>query len=116
VQEKALKRAFYEKSRYYANRIAQNEVMKAYSIKRAKMIADDDSIEVVKVRMSRTHPRKDICDYHANIDKYGLGKGVYPKDKAPIPTYHPFADVGLLRTTHSVQKMQSLIQKPTKIS
>ncbi len=96
MQEKALKKAFYEKSRYYANRIAQNEVMKAYSIKRAKMIADDESIEVVKVRMSRTHPRVDICDYHSGVDKYGLGKGVYPKSKAPIAPFHPFCRCRLI--------------------
>ena len=36
------------------------------------------------------HPRTDICDYYAGVDKYGLGAGVYPKDKAPVPPYHPF--------------------------
>jgi len=87
---KQLDRAFYEKSRYYANRIAQNEVMKSYSVERAKMIRDDDDIEVVKVRMSKTHDRVDICDYHTGVNKYGLGKGVYPKEKAPIPPFHPW--------------------------
>ena len=87
---KRLKSAFYEKSRYYANRIAQNEVMKAYSISRAKLLADDDNVEVVRVMMSRTHKRVDICDYHSGVDKYGLGKGVYPKDKAPISPFHQF--------------------------
>lgn len=24
------------------------------------------------------------------MDKYGLGAGVYPKDKAPVPPFHPF--------------------------
>ena len=36
------------------------------------------------------HPRTDICDYYAGVDKYGLGAGVYPKDKAPVPPFHPF--------------------------
>nr|WP_321432001.1 hypothetical protein [uncultured Campylobacter sp.] len=40
--------------------------------------------------MSITHPRTDICDYYASVDKYGLGAGVYPKDKAPVPPFHPF--------------------------
>ncbi|MCI7237580.1 hypothetical protein [Campylobacter sp.] len=40
--------------------------------------------------MSITHPRTDICDYYAGVDKYGLGAGVYPKDKAPVPPFHPF--------------------------
>ena len=40
--------------------------------------------------MSKTHPRTDICDYFSSVDLYGLGKGVYPKDKAPLPPFHPF--------------------------
>lgn len=40
--------------------------------------------------MSKTHPRTDICDYYASVDKYGLGAGVYPKHKAPVPPFHPF--------------------------
>ena len=31
----------------------------------------------------------DICDYHANVDAYGLGRGVYPKAAAPQPPFHP---------------------------
>ena len=31
-----------------------------------------------------------ICDLFAEADMYGLGKGVYPKDKAPPIPLHPY--------------------------
>ena len=64
--------------------------MKSYNIQRAKKILENNDVSVVRVKMSRTHPMVDICDYHSGIDKFGLGKGVYPKKYAPIPPFHPF--------------------------
>ena len=90
VANKALKVAGYEKARYYAKRIALNETARAYNDARAFEYANSNDIQVVKIQMSITHPRTDICDYYAGVDKYGLGAGVYPKDKAPVPPYHPF--------------------------
>ena len=90
VANKALKVAGYEKARYYAKRIALNETARAYNDARAYEYANSDDIQVVKIQMSITHPRTDICDYYAGVDKYGLGAGVYPKDKAPVPPFHPF--------------------------
>jgi len=88
--ESAMKTAFYEKARHYANRIAQTETFKAYSVGEAKLFMDDNELEVVQYKMSRSHPKRDICDYYANVDKYGLGKGIYPKGKAPLTPIHPF--------------------------
>lgn len=90
VADRALKIAGYEKARYYAKRIALNETARAYNDARAFEYAKSDDIQVVKIQMSITHPRTDICDYYASVDKYGLGAGVYPKDKAPVPPFHPF--------------------------
>lgn len=90
VANKALKVAGYEKARYYAKRIALNETARAYNDARAFEYANSSDIQVVKIQMSITHPRTDICDYYAGVDKYGLGAGVYPKDKAPVPPFHPF--------------------------
>ncbi len=39
--------------------------------------------------VSSKHPKTDICDYHAKVDLYGLGPGVYPKAEAPKPPFHP---------------------------
>ena len=71
-------------------RIALNETARAYNDARALEYANSNDIQVVKIQMSITHPRTDICDYYAGVDKYGLGAGVYPKDKAPVPPFHPF--------------------------
>ena len=71
-------------------RIALNETARAYNDTRAFEYANSSDIQVVKIQMSITHPRTDICDYYAGVDKYGLGAGVYPKDKAPVPPFHPF--------------------------
>jgi len=38
--------------------------------------------------LSPNHPRVDICDMHAKVNRYGLGPGVYPKGKNPWPA-HP---------------------------
>jgi len=38
----------------------------------------DNTLEVVCIKLSRSHPKKDICDYHTGVNKYGLGKGYYP--------------------------------------
>lgn len=90
VFSKLLKTAFYERNRYFANRIAQTELHRAYTDQVAAEIMADDGIQYVEFRMSQTHPRLDICDLFAKMDKYGLGPGVYPKALAPKPPLHPF--------------------------
>ncbi|UZR29072.1 structural protein [Methylococcus mesophilus] len=87
---KLLKIAWYERNRYFANRIAQTELHAAYEDQKALEFMADDSLHWVQVRMSKTHPRTDICDLHSKLDKYGMGPGVYPKAEAPKPTFHPF--------------------------
>lgn len=39
--------------------------------------------------MSSGHPTYDVCDLYANANLYGLGKGIFPKDKVPILPAHP---------------------------
>lgn len=38
--------------------------------------------------LSPRHPEADICDMHASVNRYGLGKGVYPQGRNPWPA-HP---------------------------
>lgn len=38
--------------------------------------------------LSPNHPRPDICDMHARVDRHGLGPGVYPPGQVPWPA-HP---------------------------
>lgn len=72
-----------------AQRAYQNVLDIAMSTGQALEYQAEEAIRFVQVRMSRTHPDADICDYHAGVDLYGLGKGIYPKEKAPLPPYHP---------------------------
>lgn len=87
--EKVLKGAFYERNRYFANRIARTELHRNYTDQVARELMEEEEIEYVQIRMSSKHPKTDICDRHAKLDAYGLGPGVYPKADAPKPPFHP---------------------------
>ncbi|MFW9594894.1 MAG: hypothetical protein ACMV1D_05295, partial [Macromonas sp.] len=90
--QKKLQAAFYEKVRYYAQRIAQTELHRNYMAREARLLLDDADVEYVQIRRSsgkRSHGRC-ICDLMAGSNRYGLGPGVYPKHAAPMPPYHPF--------------------------
>ena len=89
VLEKRLWVAEREKTRYMAERIAQTELARAYNDRVAHGIMQDDTIEVVQVKLNPRHPLPDICDLHARADLFGLGPGLYPKAKAPKPPFHP---------------------------
>lgn len=43
----------------------------------------------LKWTLSSTHNHTDVCDVLAYQDEFGLGRGVYPEEKAP-PIAHPF--------------------------
>lgn len=88
--DKILKQVYYERTRYFANRIAQTETHRAVMEAKAKQYIEDDSLQFVEIRLSSSHPVVDICDDHAQVNKYGLGPGVYPKHLAPMPPFHPF--------------------------
>lgn len=40
-------------------------------------------------KLGSRHPAEDICDMYANADLYGMGKGVFPKDKVVPQPAHP---------------------------
>jgi hypothetical protein len=84
-----LKTAFYERNRYLANRIAQTELQRVHTDTIATEMMADNGLHWVQVKLSSTHPKYDICNYHTSLNAYGKGSGVYPKDKAPKPPFHP---------------------------
>lgn len=90
---KALDRAVHvaieENSRYLADRIARTEMSRAWGDGFFAKYLDDDNVVAFKWRLNSRHPIYDICNIHANTDCYGLGKGVYPKDKFPVRPAHP---------------------------
>ena len=87
--QKAIYNATQEKARYHAERIARTENARAYADGQMNRFLDDDDIVAFQWKLSSRHPRYDICDFYANADLYGLGKGVYPKNKFPRLPAHP---------------------------
>lgn len=112
---KNLKVAFYEKARFYAKRIALNESARAYNTAKATEFLNDENVQFVKYKMSHTHPRADICDYFANADLYGLGKGIYPKEKAPLTPCHPFCRCNLI-PKYSIKGEANLNKKAVELA
>lgn len=92
--DKALRRAVYERHRYFANRVAQTELHRAHTDQIARETMADDGVEIVEYRLSKSHPEPDICDLFAGQDRYGLGPGIYPKAAVPKPPVHPFCLTG----------------------
>lgn len=87
--EKAVYTATQERTRYFARRIARTEMARAYNDGfMAKWASDDDCI-AFKWKMSTAHPFCDICDMYAEADLYGMGPGIFPKDKVPTLPVHP---------------------------
>lgn len=78
-----------QKSRYVAQRIIRTETARAYADGFVAKLDADDDVVAVRLKLSTRHPVFDICDFFADADMYGLGKGVYPKDKAPPIPLHP---------------------------
>ena len=91
--DKALKRAIRtaveEKSRYVAERIARTESARAWYQGFLKDTMDDPNVVAYRWVESTRHPTEDICDEYAKVDVYGLGPGIFPKDKAPELPAHP---------------------------
>ena len=86
---KSVQVALEEKSRYLAERIARTEIARAYGLGFQDKVANDSDVVAIRWRLGRNHPEPDICDELASANRYGLGKGVYPKDSLPSYPAHP---------------------------
>jgi len=89
AMDKASKYALYFKERYNAERIVRTETARAYGQAFHSTNLYDPDTTAFKVVLSNRHPAYDICNVHASADLYGLGRGVYPKDKGPEYPFHP---------------------------
>lgn len=87
--ENAVKVAVEEKTRYTAERIARTESTRAWLDGYLKKYGDNERVVAHKWKLSSRHPVFDICDMYAKADMYGLGKGIFPKDKIPNLPVHP---------------------------
>lgn len=77
-----------DSARANAMRVFRTEMNRAHG--EAYRAAAFEHPEVIGTRflLSPNHPRHDICDMHASVNRYGLGPGVYPPGKSPWPA-HP---------------------------
>lgn len=87
--QRALQNAIQEKSRYVAERIARTEGARARYDAFIANCEEDEDVVAYKWKLGSRHPAEDICDMYANADLYGLGKGVFPKDKVIPQPAHP---------------------------
>ena len=88
--EKRLEIAWFERMRYFSQRIAQTELHRAYSRRRALELMNDTAVEFVQIIRAPGAQLPCICDLFAGRDAWGLGRGIYPKAKAPLPPFHPY--------------------------
>lgn len=51
--------------------------------------AHDPDCVAFKWKLSNRHSCDDICDLYACADLWGMGKGIFPKDKLPKLPVHP---------------------------
>ena len=86
--DKAVRWWIYDKQLYRLKTIAWTETAHAYMKATVELTKDEEEVVGYQWRLSRSHPRADICDVYANVD-YGLGRGVHPKDKLPKLPAHP---------------------------
>lgn len=87
--EKAMYYAVQEKARYNVMRIFRTEITKAASLAHDYRAIQNDRVVGVRYKLSTRHPKFDICDFHTGADLYGMGPGVYPKDRHPPHPFHP---------------------------
>lgn len=90
VLDRRLEVAFFERMRYFAQRIARTELHRAFQQRRARELMEDTDLEFVQVRRAPGVRMPCICALFTGRDQYGLGPGVYPKRLAPVPGFHPF--------------------------
>lgn len=71
-----------------AMRLMRTEINRAHGMAYQNTAFSHPDVVGTRFLLSPSHPRPDICDMHAKVNRYGLGPGVYPKGKSPWPA-HP---------------------------
>jgi len=71
-----------------ALRVFRTEINRAHGEAYQGAAFEHPDVIGTRFLLSPNHPRTDICDMHAQVNRYGLGPGVYPKGRNPWPA-HP---------------------------
>lgn len=69
-------------------RVMRTEINRAHTNAYQTAAAGDPDSVGTRFMLSPRHPRVDICDMHARANLFGLGAGVYPHGRSPLPA-HP---------------------------
>ena len=80
----AVKWWIYDKQLYNLKRIARTEMSNAYHLSVIRSAEKNPHIAGFRWKLSPTHKIRDICDDLAHKDHYGLGPGIFPRDKVPL--------------------------------
>jgi hypothetical protein len=75
-------------ARASALRVFRTEINRAHGETYQASAFETEGVIGTRFLLSPSHPRTDICDLHASVNRYGLGPGVYPQGKSPWPA-HP---------------------------
>ena len=105
--DKAIKVAVQEKTRSFAERIARTEKARAYADGILYKYANNDDCIAFKWKLSSRHPCDDICDLYAHADLWGMGEGIFPKDKVPSLPVHPNCMCRLVPVFKGSSKLKS---------
>lgn len=85
----AIRRSVNKKMRYHAERIAISESSFNYGQALQQNAIDDEIIGAIRFKLDPAHPETDECDGWAKADMFGLGQGIYPKNRFPVLPIHP---------------------------
>ncbi len=86
--DEALRWWVYDRQLYSLKRIARTEMSTAHHRAGIAASIEDGDVIGYRWRLSGSHPVWDICDLYAGVD-FGMGRGVFPKDKVPAGKAHP---------------------------
>jgi hypothetical protein len=87
--DRLVQTAMDEKARYHASRILRTESARAWGQGFQAQCDDDPDVVGWRWETSGAHKIFDICDFHARADLFGMGPGIYPKDRHPSYPAHP---------------------------
>ncbi len=94
-----------ERVSYFWRRLMRTELHRSYANNEALRFMLDDNVQYLKVSRWGPNAPPCMCDGRTGVDKFGLGKGIYPKEECPVPPYHPncLCQVGPVTLPKSVQ-------------
>ena len=81
--DRALQEFLDRKARYHAIVIARTEAQNAFLAGHVDRIQDVPWVRGVKWNLSASHRTNCECEVLATQDLYGMGPGIYPKDRVP---------------------------------